>query len=267
MSASKTLAFVLKTQDYRDTSMLATFFTRDFGKVRGIVKGIRDTRARFGSTLEPFSLDEILFYRRRRGGDLHLVTQVDCLDRFDAVRQDLERLSYASYFAELLNELTAIEDPAPAIFDLMRESLLFLSSGASPKRSTRIFEVKLLELLGLMPEVKACIVCGAENPQTPYFHPAWGGIRCADCQSKTPQFRSFASQTKRTEQSGGIGFRVSRGALNFIDHVRRSAMKDLHQVKVVREVGEELEKMLRRFVDYHLQNKLKTVTFIEKMGY
>ena len=68
MSATKTLAFTLKTQDYRDTSLLGYFYTRDHGKVRGIVKGIRDTRARFGSTLEPFSLNEILFYKRRKGG-------------------------------------------------------------------------------------------------------------------------------------------------------------------------------------------------------
>ena len=70
MSATKTQAFVLKTKPYRDTSLLAYFYTKDFGKINGIVKGIRDTRARFGGMLEPFSLNEILFYRKRRGGDL-----------------------------------------------------------------------------------------------------------------------------------------------------------------------------------------------------
>jgi hypothetical protein len=38
-------------------------------------------------------------------------------------------------------------------------------------------------------------------------------------------------------------------------------------VKVAQEVGEELEKALRRFVDFHLGKKLKTVVFLEKMGY
>ena len=91
MSATKNQAFILKTQDYRDTSILGDLYTKDYGRIRGIVKGIRDTRARFGSTLEPFSLNEILFYRRRKGGDLHLVTHVELTDLFQDVREDLAR--------------------------------------------------------------------------------------------------------------------------------------------------------------------------------
>ena len=246
MSASKTLAFVLKTQDYRDTSLLATFYTRDHGKVRGIVKGIRDARARFGSTLEPFSLNEILFYKRKRGGDLHLITQIDLIDLFQEMRDDLERLSYASYFIDLLNELVEVEDPNPVIFDLLQDSILFLSSGASCKRTARIFEVKLFEQLGLMPEIKACCVCQTEDPYPATFSVLLGGICCKNC-------------------SENAGMMVSKGTLNFLEHVRRSPFKELRHVKVSLEVGTELEKILRRFVDFHLSNKLKSVIFLEKM--
>ena len=254
---TKTQAFVLKTQDYRDTSLLCSFYTRDFGKIRGIIKGIRDTRARFGSTLEPFSLNEILFYKRRKGGDLHQVTQIDLVDLFPDVRQDLERLAYASYFTDLLNELVEVEDPNPGIFDLMRESLLFLSSGASPKRCARVFEVKLLEHLGFMPEIKACAVCQAKDPDPAYFNVSIGGIRCKACQDKQGMGSSGSSAS----------IPVSRGALNFLEHVRRSEVKDLYNIKVAHEVGAEIEKILRRFVDFHLQSKLKSVTFIEKMEF
>ena len=246
MSAAKTQAFALKTQDYRDTSLLVTFYTCDYGKIRGIVKGIRGSRAGFGSTVEPFSLNEILFYKRKRGGDLHLITQIDLEDLFPAVRSDLERLSYASYFIDLLNELVETEDPSPEIFDLLNQSLLFLSSGASCKRTARIFEVKLFELLGLMPEIKACVVCQAANPDPAYFNVFFGGICCNKCSENT-------------------GMPVSKGTLNFIEHVRRAPFKELHHVKVSQEVGVELEKMLRRFADFHLSNKLKSVIFLEKM--
>ena len=65
----------------------------------------------------------------------------------------------------------------------------------------------------------------------------------------------------------GVGIPVSRGTINFFEHARRAAVKDLYQVKVAQEVGEELEKVLRRFVDFHLQRKLNSVTFLEKMGF
>jgi len=263
MSATKTQAFILKTQDYRDTSLLGHFYTRDFGKVRGIVRGIRDARARFGSTLEPFSLNEILFYKRRRGGDLHQVTQVDLIDDFTGVRGDLERLGYASYFIELVNELTEPEDPNQEIFDLLKDSLRFLTSGASAKRAARIFEVKLLENLGLMPEIVSCVVCRADSPDPAFFNVALGGIRCKTCsQSRL----AVATGRLADEQSAVVGVPVSKGTLNFLQHVQRAAVNDLYKVKVAQEVGGELEKILRRFVDFHLSNKLKSVIFMEKMG-
>jgi DNA repair protein RecO (recombination protein O) len=249
MSATKTQAYILKTQDYRDTSILGDFYTRDFGKIKGIVRGVRDARGRYGSTLEPFSLNEILFYKRRRGGDLHQVTQVELVSMFPEVREDMERLSYASYFIQLVNELVEVEDANPRIFDLLSDALRFLSSSSSPKRCARIFEVKLFALLGLMPEIGMCVSCQKTNPDPAYFNVALGGIHCKGCR---------ADQTS---------FPVSKGTLNFMEHVRRSELQGLHHVKVAQEVGEELQKILRRFVDFHLTNKLKSVVFMEKMGY
>jgi len=250
LSATKTLAFILKTQDYRDTSLLCHFYTRDFGKVHGIIKGIRETRARFGSTLEPFSLNEILFYRRRRGSDLHQVTQVELLDLFSGIREDLEKLSYVSYFIELLDEMVELEEPAPEIFDLLKNTLTLMQAGASARRCARIFEVKLFEILGLLPEIKLCVVCGTPEPEPAYFSAKHGGIQCKKCSAGT-----------------GPLVPVSRGTLSFLSRVIRSDVSELQQVKVSQEVGEDLEKMMRRFVDFQLARPLKTVVFLEKMGY
>ncbi len=252
MSATKTEAFVLKTQDYRDTSLLAEFYTRDHGKIRGIIKGVRDARGSYGSTLEPFSLNEILFYRRRRGGDLHQVTQVDLLDPFQAVREDLDRLGYASYVIELLNRFVEVEDPTPELFHLLRDTLEFMAAGSSPRRAARIFEIKFFGLLGLMPEMTECVVCRTRAFEGGvYFSVALGGIHCRGC---------------RAGEGGGTSVPLSKGALNFFGHVRRSSVKVLEGVKVSQEVGEELEKALRRFVDYHLSYPLKSVLFLQKLG-
>ena len=254
MSATKNPAFVLKTRDYRDTSLLGDFYTRDHGRIRGIVKGIRDTRARFGSTLEPFSLNEILFYKRKRGGDLHLVTQVEMLDEFPKVREDLERLATASYCIELVSELVEAEEPQPELFDLLKDTLEFLSSGASCKRGARIFETKLLDRLGLMPEIRNCVMCRAVPEGSVYFNTAIGGIHCKDCAVKNKSLLGGSSP-------------VSKGVLHFLEHAQRAPLKELYHVKVSQEVGEGLQKLLRRFTDFHLSHKLKTLTFMEKMGF
>ncbi len=254
MSALKTQAFILKTQVYRDTSLLGDFYTKEHGRIKGVIKGIRDTRARFGSTLEPFSLNEILFYKKKRS-DLHLVTQVELLDLYTDVRQDLERLAYASYMTELVAEMVQGEEPAHEIFDLLQDGLQFLSSGASVKRCARIFELKLMDALGFAPQTKACTLCGQESKEGYFFNAAIGGIHCKECGSKS---RALLKDTSLP---------ISRGTINFLEHTRRSPFKELYSVKVAQEVGGELEKILRRFTDYHLTHKLKSLIFMEKMGF
>ncbi len=263
MAATKTDAFILRTRDWRDTSLLGEFYTREHGKIRGVVRGIRDARARYGSTLEPFSLNEILFYKRRRGGDLHQVTQVELLDLYTEVREDLERLSYASYFAELVDQLVEVEDPNVEIFDLLRDTLELMRRGASPRRAARIFEVKLFEALGLMPEIKRCVSCRAEAPDPAYFNVALGGIRCRPCSLEGAE----GPPGQEHSQTLAMGMPVSKGSLAFLEHVRRAPVADLQQVKVSAEVGAEVGRTLRRFVDFHLTGKLKTLVFLDKMGF
>ena len=74
MPIHKTEAVVLRKRDFRETSLIVEFYTREFGKMSGILKGIRSEPQKFASTLEPFSLNEIIFYSKR-SSSLHLVSQ------------------------------------------------------------------------------------------------------------------------------------------------------------------------------------------------
>ena len=79
----KTEGIVLKTFDFRETSRIATFFTRDFGKVKGVLKGIRKDPKKFGSSIEKFSVNDIVYYQYRNN-DIHLVSHCDMKDIFQA---------------------------------------------------------------------------------------------------------------------------------------------------------------------------------------
>ena len=62
----RTAAFVLRVLDYGESDRIVTFYTEDFGKLKGIAKGAKRSRRRFANALEPFSCLEILFSRRGR---------------------------------------------------------------------------------------------------------------------------------------------------------------------------------------------------------
>ena len=72
----KTEAIVLKSFDFRETSRIVTFYSREYGKVKGLLKGIRKDPRKFGSSVDRFSVNDIVFYQYRNS-DIHLVSQCD----------------------------------------------------------------------------------------------------------------------------------------------------------------------------------------------
>ena len=105
----KSEAIVLKSFDFRETSKIATFFTKEFGKVKGILKGIRKDHKKFGSSVDKFSVNDLVFYHHRNS-DLHLVGQCDLRAFFFPVRQDLEKTLAASYMLELVEAIMPAEE-------------------------------------------------------------------------------------------------------------------------------------------------------------
>ena len=76
MAIQKTDALLLRKKDLRETSLILSFFTRDFGKINGVLKGVRGSRARGNANPLYFSLDQIVFYEKKKS-DLFIISQCD----------------------------------------------------------------------------------------------------------------------------------------------------------------------------------------------
>ncbi len=251
MPIQKNEGILLRRQDLRETSILLTFYTKDFGKVKGIVRGVRGgSRAlSVGAAYEPFALDEIVFYERK-DREIFTISQCDLLNYFSPIRASLDKLSYASYIVELLDSVTSLSDKNGEVFDLILKSLDLLSGDSSPRRVARIFEIKLLGLLGLMPNMSECVNCGdnsGANP--PRFSLRHGGLICRKCLDVDKMAVS-----------------ILPGTVKYMVHVRSSPFEKAAMVKVASEVGKELERLLRRYLDYHVERRLKTVEFIKEIA-
>src|SRR3989338_3444317 len=126
MAIQKTEAFVLKTQPFRSSSLIVTVFSDHFGKLKGIVKGVRREREARGAIFELFTRLEIIFYEKIHS-DLHLISEGFILDSNDHIRTRLDAIAYASYFCELVDQLCEVHDPHQGVFDLMDFSFRFIS--------------------------------------------------------------------------------------------------------------------------------------------
>lgn len=248
MPIQKTEAILLRRQDLRETSLILTFYTRDFGKIKGIARGVRGGRAAAGGgCYEILSLDEIVFYERPRA-DIFTISQCDLADYFNFIRSDLVRLSHAAYMAELLDSVTALSDPNRDAFRLILNSFRLLEAGASPKRVARIFEIKALSLLGMMPELASCAACGSDTGEKARFSFKNGGLICARCAG-----------------SDRASSPILPGSVRFISYIQSSPFDKASKIKVAEPVGREIEAILRKFLDYHIERRLKTVAFIKSV--
>ncbi len=94
-------AIVLKRSDYGEADRLLTLFTPDLGKLRAIAKGARKPSSRKSGHVELFTHSALLI---ARGRHLDVVTQADTLDAFLPLRENLDRLGFAYYLAELVDQ-------------------------------------------------------------------------------------------------------------------------------------------------------------------
>ncbi|MCX5679148.1 MAG: DNA repair protein RecO [Candidatus Omnitrophica bacterium] len=249
MAIQKTAAIVLRRQDVRETSLALTFFTRDFGKIKGLLRGVRGSRAESWGlgALEILSCDDIVFYEPKKS-DVSTVSQCDLKEFFGHIRGSLDRLAYAAYIAELLDSVTVLYDPNKDAFDLLLYSLRLMDGQSSPKRVARIFEIKLLHLLGLMPTLEFCATCGSKIGESAKFSVRHGGLICKNCLNSDPSARPMMA-----------------GTIKFIEYIRKSPFEKLERVKVAEAVGKELEIALRNFLDYHIERRLKTLDFLKEI--
>jgi DNA repair protein RecO (recombination protein O) len=248
MPIQKSEAIVTRRQDLRETSLIITFFTKDFGKIKGIVRGVRGPHAQYGGgSLEIFAQDEVVFYERKKS-DIFTISQCDLVDFFNPIRQSLERLAYANYIIELLDSVTSLGDKNAEVFTLLLNSLTLLSGKASAKRVARIFEIKLLGLLGLMPTLGSCAYCGGKVDASARFSIVHGGLICKTCADKDRNALS-----------------IMAGTVKFIEHIRELPFEKVERIKVANAVGKELESILREFLDYHIERRLKSIEFLKEI--
>lgn len=249
MAIQKTQGFVLRRDDLRETSVILTVYTRDFGKLKLITKGVRSPEQRSLSSYELFALDEIVFYEKRKK-NIFFLSQCELIKFFPKVRESLERISYATYFIELLDRVTVVGEGSPTLYRLLENCMELLSTKASPKRVARIFEIKLLSALGFMPRLASCVNCdsGLEQARA-RFSLSCGGVLCETCFAKDRHARP-----------------ILPGTINFIARINDLPFDKLKNIKVAKRVGGEVETFLKSFINYHLDIRPRSMEFIGKVG-
>lgn len=180
----KTNALVLKRISVGETDRILTLFSREYGKISAIAKGARRSTSRLAAATEPFTHCRMLL---AVGQNLDVLTQGEVREAFPELRSDLTKISYASYFVELVNASLEERQPNPDLFDLLLSALYILQRADYPELVARMFELQALRILGYLPELRHCVRDAAPLRGAGLgFSPSRGGALCPRCAAETP---------------------------------------------------------------------------------
>jgi DNA repair protein RecO (recombination protein O) len=239
-------AVVLRTWPVHEADLIVSFFTRDYGKVRGVAKSALKSRRRFGGALEPMTQARAWFAERPRQ-ELARLDQLEVVRSPLALPVDATRLTVLSFYAEVLDEALPDHDPHETIFRLL-VSVLEQTTVEQPWMPLTYFALWMTRLMGLLPDMAHCTACGeALRAGEIYFNSYADGLYCAV--HRHPNDDVLVADSWQTAQRM---LRAPVGA--FAGEVwgwRR---------------GQDLRRFAVQSLERHLERKLKSAEMLGRLG-
>jgi DNA repair protein RecO (recombination protein O) len=190
--------FVLRNRPLGESDRLVTCFTLEHGKIAGVAKGAGKLRSRFGSSLQALSLIRLMLFSKETRS-LYRIDHTDILTSFQVIRDDWEKLRPALYAIDLVDALLADADPQPRVFALLERLLTSVSAGDTARIELwlRLFEARLLTLVGYGPLLEQCVSCHRPATAAGALSAELGGYVCPACEPGIADARRVLPATRR----------------------------------------------------------------------
>ena len=244
----KTEGIVLKSTEYEEADKIVTIYTKNYGKITAIAKGVRKTKSKFGSSLEILTYSMFLFYK---GRNIDIVSQVEILESFFTASKEVIKFAFAANCVEIVNKLTEEREINIGLFNLLKETLHCLRKTNDPKLLTLSFKWQTMSLLGYRPALSQCCRCNksVKDQKEMCFNIREGGLVCNNC---------IAEDKVECINVSLYFVKLLRKIL--ITHLSTISNATIPDTKM-----KELEKITNIYVSYHSEKSFKTDEFLKSL--
>lgn len=237
----RTDAVVLRSIDYGETSQIVTLFTRQKGKLAVMAKGARRPNSRFGSTLQPMSYTQVVFYFKG-SRSVQTLSESSHVRTFNSISRSLEGLSCGLRVVELVYALVQDEEQNPMVFNLLIEVLDRLNSSADRLDNLYFyFQLRLASILGFAPHIERDDVESI---------PDSGGLLALETGAVVPSTFGDGAQVRR----------ASRTALRAFAVFARGDLGTVMRMKIDQRTSLDLSRLIEDFLRYHVEDAYPTRT-------
>ena len=245
MSLLRTPGIVIGEVNTGEADKILTIFTKKFGKIQAAVKGARRPKSNVIACSQFLVFSDFIFFK---GRSMYSVNSCEVVEPFYNLRNDLYKLTYATYTAEVIREVIHENLPSYRVLQLFLNTLFTISElDKSPELITRAFEFRLMSLIGFKPQVDGCIHCGNKEEYN-FFSFEKSGLVCAECGSR---------------RQGMI--LISEGTAKALKYIINSDIKRLFSFSVPESILNELKLISGIFMKDKLEKDFQTLKFIDKL--
>ena len=182
MKIEKFEGIILSETNYSESSKILNVLTDKYGLIGIMSKGCRNIKSKLRGVSRKLVYGTFNVYYKEKG--LSTLISIDVINSFSKTVTDLEKISYASFIIDLTYQVVKQND-SEEIYSILKNILLKLEEGLDPLVLTNILEIKLLDYLGITPNIDSCTNCGSTK-QIVTLSSEHGGYICKDCYQNEP---------------------------------------------------------------------------------
>lgn len=245
MAAFTSDAIVLRTWPVHEADLIVSYFTRDYGKLRGVAKSALRSRKRFGGALEPMTIAHAWFTERPKQ-ELARLDQLEIVCSPLSSPVDQARLTALSFYAEVVDEALPERDPQETVYRLL-VSVLEQTTVEQPWMPVSYFSLWMTRLMGLLPDLAHCTACGeALHPDEISFNPYADGLFCGV-----------------HRRSGG--YPLSADSWQVAQRMLRSPVAAFTSESWPRRRAQDLRRFAWQSLERHLERKLRSAEALSRL--
>jgi DNA repair protein RecO (recombination protein O) len=234
--------------EFKEADKIVTVYTKDYGKITAIAKGVRKTKSKFGSSLEILTYSIFLIYK---GRNIDIVSQTEILESFFSTSKEVIKFAFAANCVEIVNKLTEEREINIGLFNLLKEVLHYLRGTNDPKLLALSFKWQTMSILGYRPSLNHCCRCNksTEDQKEMYFNIREGGLVCNNCIAEDKE-------------------ECIKVYLYFVKLVRKILITPLSTISnaTIPDIKmKELEKITDLYIAYHSEKSFKTDRFLKSL--
>lgn len=246
MSVLTSEAVVLRTWPLRESDLIVSLFTRDFGRIKGVAKSALKSRKRFGGALEPMTETRAWFVERP-GQELVRLDQLELVRSPLAKMVDPVRMTVLSFYSEVLDETLPEHDPQEAAFRLV-VSVLEQTTAEHAWMPLTYFSLWMTRLMGLLPDLKRCMACGeALKPGEISFNALGDGLFCA-------------------VHRNGNASTLSPDSWQLAQRMLRAPLAAFASETWSRRQAQDLRRFTLQALERHIEKRLRTAEALARLG-